>query len=53
LFGRFGGWGRRLHRARFVKGWNDLTPEERQRFRQAMGSRCPGNPGEGEAAGKA
>ena len=38
LFGRFGGSGRRR---RFVTGWSDLTPEERQRFRKAMGDRCP------------
>ena len=38
LFGRFGGWGpSRMRRARFVHGWKDLTPEERQRFRRAMG----------------
>jgi hypothetical protein len=38
LFGRFGGPGRRR---RFVTGWSDLTPEERERFRKAMGDRCP------------
>ena len=39
LFGRAGGWGSRMRKARFVRGWRDLTPEERQRFRQAMGLR--------------
>ena len=33
LFGRLGGGGRRR---RFVWGRNDLTPEERERFRRAM-----------------
>ncbi len=53
LFGRFGGWGSRMRKARFVRGWKDLTPDERQRFRHAMESRCAGNAGEGEAAEKA
>jgi hypothetical protein len=38
LFGHFGRAGRRR---RFVTGWSDLTPEERERFRKAMGNRCP------------
>ncbi len=42
LFGRFGGWGNRMRKARFVRGWKDLTPEERRRFRCATG------PGPGE-----
>jgi Ca2+/H+ antiporter, TMEM165/GDT1 family len=50
LFGGPGGWGRRMRKTRFVRGWNGLTPEERQRFRDAMGQRRPGNVGEGEAA---
>jgi hypothetical protein len=38
FFGGFGGrggrcWGRR---GRFVRGWDSLTPEERERFRAAM-----------------
>ena len=36
LFGRFGP----LHRwggPRFARGWKNLTPEERERFREAMG----------------
>jgi hypothetical protein len=42
LFGGFRGWGRGMHRARFARGWNSLTPEEQQRFRAAMGPRCGG-----------
>jgi hypothetical protein len=41
LLGRFGGWGRRMSKARFVRGWKGLTPEERQRFRDAMGGHRP------------
>jgi hypothetical protein len=41
LFGRSGGWTRRMRRSRFVRGWSDLTPEERERFRRAMGSQTP------------
>lgn len=52
LFGRFGGWGHRMHKARFVRGWNGLTPGERKRFRDAMEPRCPGNFNEGETAEK-
>lgn len=38
LFGRFGGrGGRGWNKARFVKGWEGLTPEQRERFRTAMG----------------
>ena len=49
LFGNFGGWGSRMRRARFVRGWNGLTPEERERFRQAMEA-CPGNRGGSDMA---
>jgi|SRR5271166_778817 len=53
LFGRFGGhWGSKMGRPRFVRGWSRLTPEERQRFRDAMGSRCPKSFGEPEAPEK-
>jgi hypothetical protein len=38
LFGRFAG-GSWLRKSRFVKGWKGLTPEERERFRRAMGPR--------------
>ena len=37
LFGGFGCGGRRgWRKGRFVHGWHDLTPEERERFRRAM-----------------
>ena len=48
LFGGLGGWGRTMRKVRFVRGLNGLTPEERQRFRDAMGQRRPGNFGEGQ-----
>ncbi len=44
LFGRWGGrrWGgHRTMKPRFVRGMADLTPEERERFRQA---RCGPEP---------
>ncbi len=41
LFGGVGGWGRRMRHARFARGWKSLTPEERERFREAMGKHCP------------
>jgi hypothetical protein len=41
LFGGLGGWGRTMRKVRFVRGLNGLTPEERQRFRDAMGPRRP------------
>jgi hypothetical protein len=47
LFGRFGGVGHRMRKARFVRGLEGLTPEERERFRQAMGPRCHGAVPEG------
>ena len=37
LFGSFGGRGSRMRKPRFVKGWKDLSPEERERFHEAMG----------------
>jgi hypothetical protein len=40
LFGRFAG-GSWVRKSRFVRGWKDLTPEERERFRRGMGSRPP------------
>jgi hypothetical protein len=53
LFGRLGGWGNRMHKARFARGWDSLTPEERERFQAAMkGCRGP-RFGPGEATGKA
>ena len=53
LFGGFGGWRHRMGKARFVNGWKDLTPEERERFRNAMGSRCAERFAEGGEAEKA
>jgi len=41
LFGTFGGRGSHLRKPRFVRGWKGLTPEERERFSQAMGSCRP------------
>jgi hypothetical protein len=38
LFGQWGG--RKMRRARFARGMQDLTPEERERFRSAMERRC-------------
>jgi|SRR5579871_728927 len=40
----FGGWGTRMRNMRFARGWNNLTPEQRQRFREAMGPQRPGDP---------
>lgn len=45
LFGRLGDWGRRMRKSRVVHGWKDLTPEERQRFSEAMKGRDLGNLG--------
>jgi hypothetical protein len=53
LFGRVGGWGSRARKSRFVHGWKDLTPEERERFRGAMGARCAERFGESGASGEA
>lgn len=46
LFGRFGGWGNRMRKARFARGWSSLTPDERDRFRHAMGPCGPGHGGQ-------
>ena len=42
LFGRFGGGpGRRMHwRHRMMERWNQMTPEERERFAEGMRGRC-------------
>lgn len=40
LFGRLGGGGW-FRRSRFARGWHNLTPEERERFRRAMGTAPP------------
>jgi len=41
LVGGFGGGRGKWRDARFARGWQNLTAEERQRFRDAMGTRCP------------
>ncbi len=51
LFGKFGGrpmW-RSNHRRRMGEGWEKMTPEEREKFRQGMRGRC----GFGEPAAEA
>ena len=51
LFGfGFGRPGRYMRKPRFVRGWKDLTEEERQRFRCAMEPRRPGDAGPEGAA---
>lgn len=41
FFGHFPGRGRRGH-GRFVSRWDHLTPEEKERFRNAMREKCGG-----------
>lgn len=41
LFGRFGGPGGRMHwRHRMAERWNQMTPEEREKFAEGMKGRC-------------
>src|SRR5713226_1895648 len=42
LFGGFrGGPGRRVHwRRRMMERWDEMTPEEREKFREGMRGRC-------------
>jgi glycine/D-amino acid oxidase-like deaminating enzyme len=44
LFGGFGGNGSKRARSRraLAERWEQMTPEEREKFRQGMGSRCGG-----------
>jgi hypothetical protein len=44
LFGGFGGHGahRSSFRRRMAERWDGMTPEEREKFRQGMRSRCGG-----------
>jgi hypothetical protein len=43
LFGRLGGEGRRMHwRHRMKERWNQMTPEEREKFGGGMRGRCRG-----------
>lgn len=40
LFGRFGGRSGRHWRHRMTERWEKMTPEEREKFRAGMRSRC-------------
>jgi hypothetical protein len=51
LFGRFAG-GSWVRKSRYVRGWKELTLEERKRFRRAMGPCPPESFGDGEAVDK-
>jgi hypothetical protein len=45
LFGGFrGGWGPRRHfwKQRMTQKWNNMTPEEREKFKQEWQNRCGG-----------
>ncbi len=51
LFGGFGGHhggGSRIRR-RMAEHWDRMSPEERERLRQAMRERCGGGPSPGES----
>ena len=54
LFGRLGGPGfyRRGFRRRIAERWEQMTPEERERFRQGMRGRCGLGPTASESAGQ-
>jgi hypothetical protein len=54
LFGRLGGPGsyRRGFRRRMAERWEQMTPEERERFRQGMRGRCGLGPTPSEGAGQ-
>jgi hypothetical protein len=44
LFGGFGGGARRSNfRRRMAERWEHMTPEEREKLRQSMRSRCSGS----------
>jgi hypothetical protein len=51
LFGRIGGRGFRGSgfRGRMGERWAQMTPEEREKFRQGMRGRCGFGPGSGES----
>jgi hypothetical protein len=51
LFGGFGGHGHRgsKGRHRAAERWEQLTPEERERFRQSMRGRCGSGPAPSES----
>jgi hypothetical protein len=42
LFGGFGGRGFHRSRRRMAENWERMTPEEREKLRQGMRSRCGG-----------
>ena len=54
LFGRLGGPSsyRRGFRRRMAERWEQMTPEERERFRQGMRGRCGLGPTASEGAGQ-
>ena len=41
LFGGLGGRGHGWRKPRFARGWNNLRPQERERFRRALGNWHP------------
>ena len=44
LFGGFRGGGPRMHgRRRMMERWEQMTPEEREKFRKGMEGRCGGS----------
>jgi hypothetical protein len=51
LFGRIGGRGFRgsNFRGRMSERWGNMTPEEREKFRQGMRARCGFGPAAGES----
>jgi len=54
LFGGFGKGGsyRSKFRRRMEERWQDMTPEEKERFRQGMRRRCGFGPPAGESTGE-
>ena len=54
LFGGLGGPGsyRRGFRRRMAERWEQMTPEERERFRQGIPGRCGPGPTASESAGQ-
>jgi hypothetical protein len=54
LFGGFGlhGSSRSHSRRRMAERWEQMTPEERQRFRQGIRGRCGFGPSTGESHGR-
>ena len=54
LFGGFGGYrgNRSSFRRRMAERWEGMTPEERERFRQAMRARCGFDPSTSESKGQ-